>query len=84
MPPTTDQRIDTLRQRKAKRPPLTYREIADCSDYSEQYVKNILNGRGLPVDVGPTLDHIDGAITKARGRQRPVEDRYGRGFAVAD
>jgi len=80
--PTRD-RIDRLRGLKAKRPPLTHAEIAAASPYTEAYVKAVLNGRDLPVEPGPTLDRIEAAIGKARREQRPVEDRHGRGFAVA-
>lgn len=93
MPLTTKERINELRAAKGELPPLGYVEIADHSTkpdgsgpYSHQYVKAVLNGRGLPVTddaLAATLDAIETAITKARRAQPAIEDRYGRGFAVA-
>lgn len=81
--PTRD-RIDDLRRRKAEYPPLTHAEIAAASPYTVAYVKAVLNRRNVPAEPAATLDAIEAAIEKARRRQAPVEDRHGRGFAVAE
>lgn len=89
LPPQMDaktrDRIDALRAAKVARPPLTHAEIAAESPYTYAYIKAVLNGRDLPVhSTDETLDNVEAAIGKARAKQRPVSERHGRGFAVAE
>ncbi|PAP79640.1 hypothetical protein B1759_15080 [Rubrivirga sp. SAORIC476] len=83
MTDATRARIDELRALKSKYPALTHGEIADASEYTEAYVKAVLNHRNVPVEPADTLAEIERAIGVARAARLPIEDREGRGHAVA-